>query len=125
MLKRVENATKELRANNKTKKIALTKLEEATTTTDNLKRELEQMTRDKEILESKMKVLQEEYEKLQERVLSCKSSYENNDFHGQTPERDVYSNNNPHYENRQNQTEYDVVEYSPRSKVTTLLNIDF
>lgn len=103
----------------------LSKLEEATTSTDNLKMELEQMTRDKEILESKLNVLQAEYEKLQERVLSSQSSYETNNFHGQPPERDVCSDNSMKYENRQNQTEYDVTEYSPKCKVSIKVFLRF
>lgn len=115
LLKRLENATKELRTNTKSKKVTLAKLEEVTTTSDNLNRELEQMTRDKEILESKMKVLQGEYEKLQQRVLRRNVSYESSNFHGQAPERD--SDNNMSYESRQNQTEYETIENTSQGKV--------
>ncbi|CAH0554496.1 unnamed protein product [Brassicogethes aeneus] len=71
---RLENATLEFRNNTKTKKFALAKLEEVTCNIDGLKMQLEQTTRDKEILENKLRILQEEYVKLQERVVVFQSN---------------------------------------------------
>nr|CAI5838357.1 unnamed protein product [Callosobruchus analis] len=89
LVKRLENATKEFKNNTKTKKFALQKLDEATANAENLKKQLEQVTRDKEILEGKLRLLEKEYEKLQERVImSSKTNLDN--YHERTcmPERD-------------------------------------
>lgn len=99
---RLENATTEFKNNTKSKKVALAKLEEVTCKTffnlflpmtfyflgnvENLKRQLEQVSRDKEILENKLSILQKEYEKLQERVLLYQSAAETDVY---PPERDT------------------------------------
>lgn len=118
LLKRLDTATKELRSNTKSKKMALSKLEEATTTSDNLKKELEQMTRDKEILESKMKVLQDEYEKLQKRVLSKQSSNGSSNFYGQAQAEKDVCEGNLNCDHQQTPNENDVVQYSLTQKVS-------
>ncbi|CAH1154282.1 unnamed protein product [Phaedon cochleariae] len=88
LIKKLENATKEFKSNIKTKKYALAKLEEVTTNVDNLKQQLQQVSRDKEILENKLKVLESEYEKLQERfILSNQTNFSGSQEHA--AERDM------------------------------------
>lgn len=102
LVKRLENATKEYKCNTKTKKFALAKLEEATAAVDDLKQQLEQVTRDKEILENKLRMLECEYEKLQERLILNQGHDNFPEFHEHTPERDT---NGKDRERPQNQTE--------------------
>lgn len=66
LLKRLENATKEFKANTKTKKLTLEKLEEADNAIDCLKQQLAQVIRDKEILEQKLCIMQDEYENIRQ-----------------------------------------------------------
>lgn len=66
LLKRLENATKEFKVNTKVKKMTLGRLEEAESVIDDLKQQLQQAIRDKEILEGKLAVMQQEYERLRQ-----------------------------------------------------------
>lgn len=84
ILDRLDSATKEIRVNTKTKKNTLDKLEEALHTIDKLNKKLEQVSRDKEIIENKFKILDAEYKQMQEKT-DC---YFMRNFDIQEPERD-------------------------------------
>lgn len=66
LIKRLEVATKEVKFNTKTKKSTLAKLEEALGNMEKLKLKLDQVSRDKEILEDKLHVLEKEYNQLKD-----------------------------------------------------------
>lgn len=100
----MDSTTRDFKASTKAKKFALAKLEETTSTVDNLKQQLEQVTRDKEILENKLKVLEGEYEKLHERIHLSSHNFDN--YHENTPERDTNKSPEPMYEHRENQTDF-------------------
>ncbi|XP_072389910.1 uncharacterized protein [Diabrotica undecimpunctata] len=93
LFKKLESATKDIKSNTKSKKAALTKLEEMSVGYEKLKQELEQVTRDKAILENKLKVLQGEYEKLQERIILPAEFNFCEDYHVNMPERDTNNGN--------------------------------
>lgn len=84
ILERLDSATKEIRMNTKTKKNTLDKLEEALHTIDKLNKKLEQVSRDKEIIENKFKILDTEYKQMQEKT----NYYFLRNFDVQEPERD-------------------------------------
>ncbi|XP_060529538.1 uncharacterized protein LOC132703978 isoform X2 [Cylas formicarius] len=69
LVKKLETATREFKNNTKSKKAALGKLEEATENAEKLRLQLEQVSRDKEILEKKLGLLENEYTKLHERFI--------------------------------------------------------
>lgn len=62
-LKKLETATKQLKANNKTKKLAFVKLEESQAIIANLKLQLEEVMKEKDVLERKIVGLEEEIER--------------------------------------------------------------
>lgn len=107
-MKRLENATKEFKCNTKTKKFALAKLEETTAAVDDLKQQLEQVTRDKEILENKLRMLECEYEKLQERLI-LNHGHNFLEYHENTPERDTNGKDLEHSQD-QNGNQYNQAE---------------
>ncbi|XP_050312502.1 uncharacterized protein LOC126747745 [Anthonomus grandis grandis] len=85
LLKKLENAAKEFKSNTKTKKLALAKLEEVSGTAEELRQQLEQVSRDKEILDKKLKLLESEYNKLHERFIASQQKlYDEENL----PERD-------------------------------------
>lgn len=61
LLERLENATREIKASTKCKKETLARLEEALANSDKLKQKYDQISRDKEILEDKLKVLEKDF----------------------------------------------------------------
>lgn len=63
-LRKLETATKQLKANNKTKKLAFVKLEESQTLIANLKQQLDEVLREKNELERKIISLEEEIDRL-------------------------------------------------------------
>lgn len=63
-LRKLETATKQLRANNKTKKLAFMKLEESQAVIANLKLQLEEVLKEKDVLETKIINLEEEIDRL-------------------------------------------------------------
>lgn len=67
-LRKLETATKQLKANNKTKKLAFVKLEESQTLIANLKQQLDEVSKEKEELERKIISLEEEIDRLKVEV---------------------------------------------------------
>lgn len=63
-LRKLETATKQLKANYKTKKLAFVKLEESQTVIANLKQQLGEALKEKEMLEGKIITLEEEIGRL-------------------------------------------------------------
>lgn len=61
LLARLDGASKEFKANTRSKKAALDKLEEAQATIEKLEMRLEQVTRDKEVLERKLRAVEQEF----------------------------------------------------------------
>lgn len=87
-IKKLETVNKEIKNNTKSKKLNLAKMEELSNNADNLKLQLEQMTRDKDILENKLKLLKEEHERLQERII-INDDHICPEFQENMPERDT------------------------------------
>ncbi|ENN79208.1 hypothetical protein HUJ04_001806 [Dendroctonus ponderosae] len=92
---KLENATKEFKCNTKTKKVALAKLEEVTNNVEDLRQQLEQVTRDKEILDKKLKLLEIEYNKMHERFIASQQKLYDRSNNEHLPERDT--DNEKHY----------------------------
>lgn len=90
--KRLENASKEIKNSIKTKKITLEKLEESLITIETLKKKLEQMSRDKNIIENKFTILESEYKQLEEKLsdnLAIGEIFNRNDYLNEKPEKDL------------------------------------
>nr|XP_022920894.1 uncharacterized protein LOC111429257 [Onthophagus taurus] len=79
LIRRLESATKELKANTKSKKATMAKLDESMSSAENFKTNLEQITRDKEILEDKLMILDAEYKRVQEELAFYKDKEKRND----------------------------------------------